>query len=131
MRVKSDLRYVGNFDNNGGGRLLLSVMMMELYEKIDRDIIDIERGWELSDDDDARFVVALHMYAVMVEHYKLFAVKPQTARHWRDVYIPAFNQFCGDAGVGAWGDERRIVVLDVFTHLEKVAALLHPDDKEG
>ncbi|MEP7289612.1 MAG: hypothetical protein ABI947_28005 [Chloroflexota bacterium] len=130
MSIKSDLRYVGNFDNQGGGKILLSVML-GLREKIDRDIIDIERGWTLSDGDDDYFVVALHIYGVMVEHYKLFAVKPQTVRHWRDVYMPAFNQFCEDTSVGAWGDERHAVILDVFAHLEKVVMLLHPDDKEG
>jgi hypothetical protein len=130
MSTRSDLRYVGNFDNQGGGKILLDVMIA-LREKIDRDIIDIERGWKLSDGDDPYFVVALHMYAVMVEHYKLFAVKPKTVRHWREVYLPAFNQFCEDAQVGSWGDERRVVILDVFAHLEKVVALLYSDDKEG
>ncbi len=127
---KSDLRYVDNFDNQGGGKILLRVMT-DLREKIDRDIIDVERGRALSEGDDDHFVVALHMYATMVEHYKVLAVKPKTVRHWRDVYMPAFNQFCEDAWVGDWEDERRVVILDVFAHLEDVVALLHPDDMEG
>ena len=131
--MSSDLRYVGNFDNSGGLGLLRKVII-DFREKIDRDITDIERGWNLSDGDDAEFIVTLHLYAVMVERYKVNAApvpKPQTIRHWRDVYMPAFDQFCEQAGADDWCDKRRAVIRDVFAHFEKVATSVYPDDKEG
>ncbi len=131
MSPQSDLRHVGNFENPGGWHVYYPVLD-HLQKTIEYYVIDLEQGKPYVHEHD-HFLAALDMFAVTVEHCgKGIGVKPELVRHWRDVFMSAFDREFGPEAEqgGVWAPKRRIVILDVFARLERVADLLYRESEE-
>ena len=120
----TEIRKVGNFDNQGGQRVVEDVMV-DLKKSIAYFIAEENRDhlreWDLEE-----FAAAIYLLAIMAELLDFSCgIKPSTVRRWQDIYLPLYDERYPEVDTP---DLLRANIVEAFDHLEAVARLRPPFD---
>jgi hypothetical protein len=105
--------------------MILNEVFIDLLRTIAYFVSDERRRELLVFDSAQQLVAAIDMLALMAEHYQTSPeVNVSTVQRWRDICLLIFDQRSGfdpAEDSSGWKFQRRMIIGDVFAHLEAVA----------
>jgi hypothetical protein len=128
------IRPVGNFETQSG-RNVLEEVITDLHRAIAHFSAKERRTVMLTRGNDEKLLAALDLLTLMAEHYQIsIELDRKTVRRWRNICLENFahrSTFEPAEDVPGWNPNRREIIINVFAHLESVAALYPQFDWAG